>query len=92
MYEITMFVLTKMKLKSIIINNVTFVFCENGRGLVMWLKTFDFIIMLIKSLVKRTWFCCSVSIISRDMNKTMLKYEHIRQTFIYDFFVLKIIN
>jgi hypothetical protein len=31
-YEITMFVLTKMKFKLIIINNVMFVVCQNGHG------------------------------------------------------------
>jgi len=32
MYEVTMFVLTKMKFKLGIINNVIFVVCQNGHG------------------------------------------------------------
>jgi hypothetical protein len=31
-YEITMPILTKMKFKLVIIDNVTFVFCQNGHG------------------------------------------------------------
>jgi len=32
MYEVTMSVLTKMKFKLVIINNATFVVCQNGHG------------------------------------------------------------
>jgi hypothetical protein len=34
MYEVTMFVLTKMKFKLVILDNATFVVCQNGHGYV----------------------------------------------------------